>query len=261
VASPLTVAGHGPQYAEGTGWSEVLVDVDDRTDAYGPPPRVRVGVQGRTCATLNWLDRWWWGVGGRPYHLRWVRAKAPTLAQRQHLPAALARLPRTPVDGDVVEVCPDQAVVAADVAARIAQHGGAALFVDYGHDRPGSGSVRVRRSLSLSLTHSLRTDGLMRGAAGRRFDGTRSSPCWRTRARRTSAPTLTLPRCATRAVGGLSGLVSHVAAAHTMCGCSACLGAGDPARVSAADGHPGAHAGAGARGTHRRAGARPRRGL
>ncbi|NVK45522.1 MAG: SAM-dependent methyltransferase [Rhodobacteraceae bacterium] len=50
-------------------------------------------------------------------------------------PAPLAELaPRLgdTIDGDVVETCPSAAPVVTEIAQRIADHGGAAIFVDYG---------------------------------------------------------------------------------------------------------------------------------
>ena len=62
---------------------------------------------------------------------------------RALVPAALVGSPI----GSVVETCPAASALAADVAARLAHHGGAALIVDYGHAGPAIGETlqAVRR--------------------------------------------------------------------------------------------------------------------
>lgn len=44
--------------------------------------------------------------------------------------------------GDRIEVSPMGIALAQDIAKRIAQHGGGALLIDYGHDRPSELSLR-----------------------------------------------------------------------------------------------------------------------
>lgn len=44
-------------------------------------------------------------------------------------------------DGAVIETCPAAAAVIYEVAGRLASQGGAALFIDYGHDEPRLGST------------------------------------------------------------------------------------------------------------------------
>ena len=53
------------------------------------------------------------------------------------LPAALSRA----VAGDIVEVCPEAAKVAAAIGERVVRDGGAALIVDYGHPRSAPGDT------------------------------------------------------------------------------------------------------------------------
>lgn len=53
------------------------------------------------------------------------------------LPAGLADL----APGSLVEVSPEQARLGAEVGARIVRDGGAALFIDYGRDRPEAGDT------------------------------------------------------------------------------------------------------------------------
>lgn len=51
----------------------------------------------------------------------------------------------------IVETCPAASVAVAEVAARLARQGGAALFIDYGHTAPRTGStlqaVRAHRKV------------------------------------------------------------------------------------------------------------------
>jgi NADH dehydrogenase [ubiquinone] 1 alpha subcomplex assembly factor 7 len=53
------------------------------------------------------------------------------------VPAALADLP----EGAILETCPAAAAVVQEVAARLTEQGGAALFIDYGHAEPQLGST------------------------------------------------------------------------------------------------------------------------
>jgi NADH dehydrogenase [ubiquinone] 1 alpha subcomplex assembly factor 7 len=54
-------------------------------------------------------------------------------------------------EGTVIETCPAAATIVFEVAGRLARQGGAALFIDYGHAVPRSGStlqaVRAHRKL------------------------------------------------------------------------------------------------------------------
>jgi NADH dehydrogenase [ubiquinone] 1 alpha subcomplex assembly factor 7 len=53
---------------------------------------------------------------------------------------ALATTPPHPARQDmVVEACPAGVALAAEIGRRVAQHGGAALIIDYGHDGSGAG--------------------------------------------------------------------------------------------------------------------------
>jgi len=42
-----------------------------------------------------------------------------------------------------LEVSFESLSIAQDIGARLKKHGGAALFIDYGHDRPSGNSLRV----------------------------------------------------------------------------------------------------------------------
>jgi NADH dehydrogenase [ubiquinone] 1 alpha subcomplex assembly factor 7 len=55
-------------------------------------------------------------------------------------PAGLA-LPAAAAPGTVLELSPAQTALGAEAGARIAADGGAALFIDYGRDRPGAGDT------------------------------------------------------------------------------------------------------------------------
>ena len=58
-------------------------------------------------------------------------------APLREVPEWAAALP----PGSVIETGPARDALAAEVAARVARHGGAALFIDYGHARPGPGET------------------------------------------------------------------------------------------------------------------------
>ena len=69
------------------------------------------------------------------------------VAGAKPMDAAVPEEQRGAQDGTVLETCPGAAAVVEDVARRLAAQGGAALFVDYGHDAPRTGSTlqAVRR--------------------------------------------------------------------------------------------------------------------
>ncbi len=54
---------------------------------------------------------------------------------------AVGDLPQGAPPGAVAELSPAQTALAAEIAARVAGEGGAALVIDYGHDRPGFGDT------------------------------------------------------------------------------------------------------------------------
>ena len=93
----------------------------------------------RTAA--GWRERM---VGLAGDRLLFVASGQPIDAK---LPAQLRDAP----EGAIVETCPAAAAVVGEVAARLATQGGAALFVDYGHVAPRTGStlqaVRAQRKL------------------------------------------------------------------------------------------------------------------
>lgn len=66
-----------------------------------------------------------------------VFAAAPDPAPNETIPAALRDAPA----GSVFEVSPASHSVAREIAGRIAQHGGVALIVDYGHERTAIGDT------------------------------------------------------------------------------------------------------------------------
>lgn len=51
---------------------------------------------------------------------------------------------------DMVEVCPDAALIARNISERITECGGAMLVVDYGHSGTKGDTFRVRSSLLIS---------------------------------------------------------------------------------------------------------------
>lgn len=107
------------------GWCERLVDVDEKEDS--------------------------------KHHLRFVLSPAPTVASRVLLGKGLTRnttdqqdrdrvrRDNTPPDakvGDAIEISPAGIGVCQDMAQRIADDGGAALIIDYGHDHAMADSIR-----------------------------------------------------------------------------------------------------------------------
>jgi NADH dehydrogenase [ubiquinone] 1 alpha subcomplex assembly factor 7 len=55
--------------------------------------------------------------------------------------AAVPKARREAEEGTVIETCPAAAAVVAEAADRLARQGGAALFIDYGHAAPRTGST------------------------------------------------------------------------------------------------------------------------
>jgi NADH dehydrogenase [ubiquinone] 1 alpha subcomplex assembly factor 7 len=62
-------------------------------------------------------------------------------AGRQPMDAAVPEARRVAEVGTVLETSPAAAAVMFEAAGRLAGQGGAALFIDYGHDRPSTGST------------------------------------------------------------------------------------------------------------------------
>jgi NADH dehydrogenase [ubiquinone] 1 alpha subcomplex assembly factor 7 len=62
-------------------------------------------------------------------------------AGSQPMDAALPEALRDAPEGSLVETCPAAAAIVYEVAGRLAAQGGAALFVDYGHCEPRTGST------------------------------------------------------------------------------------------------------------------------
>ena len=62
-------------------------------------------------------------------------------AGRQPMDAAVPEARRAAEVGTVLETCPGAATIVFEAAGRLAAQGGAALFIDYGHDSPRHGST------------------------------------------------------------------------------------------------------------------------
>jgi len=69
------------------------------------------------------------------------------VAGRQPMDAAVPAAMRQAAPGTILETCPGAAAILYEAAGRLAEQGGAALFIDYGHDevRAGSTLQAVRR--------------------------------------------------------------------------------------------------------------------
>ena len=63
------------------------------------------------------------------------------VAGQQPMDAAVPEAQRDAPVGTILETCPGAAAVVFEVAGRLAKQGGTALFIDYGHDEPRTGST------------------------------------------------------------------------------------------------------------------------
>ena len=73
------------------------------------------------------------------------------IAGSQPMDAAVPEARRTAALGTIIETCPGAAASVYEVAGRLIEQGGAALFIDYGHDtlRDGSSLQAVRQHLKV----------------------------------------------------------------------------------------------------------------
>lgn len=73
------------------------------------------------------------------------------VAGQQPMDAAVPEARRDAPDGTIIETCPGAAATVYEVAGRLMEQGGAALFIDYGHDqlRDGSTLQAVRQHLKV----------------------------------------------------------------------------------------------------------------
>lgn len=73
------------------------------------------------------------------------------VAGRQPMEAAVPEVRRNAKPGTIIETCPGAATAVHEVAGRLVEQGGAALFIDYGHDqtRDGSSLQAVRDHLKV----------------------------------------------------------------------------------------------------------------
>ncbi|CAK0783585.1 hypothetical protein CVIRNUC_006784 [Coccomyxa viridis] len=111
---------------------------------------------------------------GDAHHLRLVLAPNETPASKLLLPPRLAALSPDERDAvDMLEVCPQGMGLAAELAKRVSQEGGAALVVDYGRDAPYPDSLQAIREHS--FVHLLSQPGLADLSAHVDFSALRSS--------------------------------------------------------------------------------------
>lgn len=73
------------------------------------------------------------------------------IAGTQPMDAAIPEARRQAAEGTIIETCPGAAATVYEVAGRLIEQGGAALFIDYGHDqiRDGSTLQAVRQHLKV----------------------------------------------------------------------------------------------------------------
>ncbi|HMP57691.1 MAG TPA: SAM-dependent methyltransferase [Novosphingobium sp.] len=80
-----------------------------------------------------------------------VEGRLAPVAGSAPMDAAVPETARTLPEGALLETCPAAAAVVYEVAGRLVDQGGAALFIDYGHAEPRTGStlqaVRAHRSV------------------------------------------------------------------------------------------------------------------
>ena len=122
----------------------------DETDA-DPAPMILVANELLDCLPVRQFVRGAGGWAERRIGLDAAGALAFGLAPPPADFAPPAGLEATP-PGVVVEVSPAQAALGAQVGARIARRGGAALLIDYGRDRPEGGDTlqALRRHLKVN---------------------------------------------------------------------------------------------------------------
>jgi len=107
------------------------------------------------------------------------------IAGDRPMDAVLPEARRDAAEGTLIETSPAAAAVVREVAERLARQGGAALFIDYGHDAPRTGStlqaVRAHRKVDafedpgeadLSAHVDFATLGPLAATAGARWLGT-----------------------------------------------------------------------------------------
>ncbi|KAK9807683.1 hypothetical protein WJX72_005978 [[Myrmecia] bisecta] len=81
-----------------------------------------------------------------PLHLRLVLSPGPTPASQLLVERRLSSLPAGTESRSQLEVSPQGMATAAELSQRVAQHGGAALIVDYGQEGPYAASLQAIRS-------------------------------------------------------------------------------------------------------------------
>lgn len=79
--------------------------------------------------------------GWRERMVDWQEGRFVPVAGRQPMDAALPEGWRRAEPGTIVETCPGAAATVYEVAGRLVDQGGAALFIDYGHDMMRNGST------------------------------------------------------------------------------------------------------------------------
>jgi NADH dehydrogenase [ubiquinone] 1 alpha subcomplex assembly factor 7 len=84
----------------------------------------------------GWRERMVACEPGRPGGARFI-----PVAGNQPMDAAVPEARRKAAVGTIIETCPGAAATVYEVAGRLAEQGGAALFIDYGHDAIRDGST------------------------------------------------------------------------------------------------------------------------
>ena len=81
------------------------------------------------------------GEGWRERMVAWEDGRFIPVAGQQPMDAAVPEAQRHAPEGTILETCPGAASVIYEIGGRLAEQGGAAVFIDYGHDQPRTGST------------------------------------------------------------------------------------------------------------------------
>ncbi len=79
--------------------------------------------------------------GWRERMVGWEQGRFLPVAGQQPMDAAVSEARRSAAQGTIIETCPGATAVLYEVAGRLVEQGGAALFIDYGHDALRDGST------------------------------------------------------------------------------------------------------------------------
>lgn len=79
--------------------------------------------------------------GWRERMVGWQDSRFLPVAGEKPMDAAVPASLKDSPEGTIIETCPGASAVVYEIAGRLSEQGGAALMIDYGHDRPRTGST------------------------------------------------------------------------------------------------------------------------